>query len=210
MAWDVGAAAQRGVSSLASGGRSAANAVGNVMAWDVGAAAQRGVNSVANGGRSVANAVTSAPGAIADGAVALGSGAKSLAGKGLGLTKVGMKKAGKVAAIAAAVVGSVYLVSRLVNSMRSNREYHPEPQAPDMAMMPDAYAMDMQQQGAMMGQPTLMGMAPVEGAHAQRVLAGRGQGMTAGVDASSPAMEQDGRSTVDGRPIQDLGSMGRV
>lgn len=117
---------------------------------------------------------------------------KKFAGHTLGTT-------GKVLLAGAAVAGGLYAASSIVNSMRSKREYHEPEKRSDPMDMP----MDMPMG---MGEPTLMGMPLVEGAHAQRVKAGRGQ-LSTGVDASSPGMEQDGRSTVDGRPIEDLGAI---
>lgn len=120
------------------------------------------------------------------------------------MMKGGAKKAGKVALIGAAVAGGVYAAGSIVSSMRNRREYK-APERPDadpyagMDTMTPAYAME--------GPDTLMGMPMVEGAHAQRVKAARG-GMAAGVDASAPELERDGRSTVDGRPVQDLGGVG--
>lgn len=120
-------------------------------------------------------------------------------------TASNLKVGAKYAAIGAAVLTGVYAASRIVNGIRNKREFKDD--GLDVAPVP----MDMpQEQYAMAGpqEATLMGMPMVEGSHAQRVLAGRGQGQAAGVDATSPEMEKDGRSTVDGRPVEDLGGIG--
>ena len=95
----------------------------------------------------------------------------------------GTKKAGLIALAAGAIVATPFII----NSMRSNRRFKPE----DAPLPPELIDPTPQ---VMMAPPqqTLMGMQPVEGAMAQRVLASRG-GAAAGVDPSNPGlMDIDG------------------
>jgi hypothetical protein len=98
-------------------------------------------------------------------------------------------------------------------AIRSSREYkEPEPKAPPMmaplGMMPDVPMYAPPEYAMAPEQDTLMGMKKVEGEFAQRIKASRGQGMAQGVNASAPNLEQNGQSTVDGRPVQDMGRLG--
>jgi hypothetical protein len=110
-------------------------------------------------------------------------------------------------------LAAAYVVAGTANAViRSNREYKaPEPESPPMApvgMAPEVPMYAAPEYAMAQGQDTLMGMQKVEGDFARRVKAGRGQGVAQGVNASAPNLEQNGQSSVDGRPVQDMGRVG--
>lgn len=130
------------------------------------------------------------------------SSAVSSMGKGIGKMA---RLAGKGALAVAAVGAAAYAATSIYSSVRGDREYKepasPNPE-PDLTRDPYAEMGLLPQQ-----QETMMGMAPVEGKFAQQVLARRG-GMAQGINTAVPDIEGDGRSSVDGRPVQDMGSVG--
>ena len=117
----------------------------------------------------------------------------------------GLKGVGKGAAIAGGLAMGIYAASSLVNAVRGGREDEPEPQKPQPTMV-DPYAeMGLIPPEMAMGAPqqeTMMGMAPVEGTFVQRLKAGRG-GRDVAMGNPNPNAPD-----VDGRPVQDMGSIG--
>jgi negative regulator of sigma E activity len=113
-----------------------------------------------------------------------------------------------------AALAAAYVVAGAANAaIRGSREYkEPTPDTPSMmppmSMAPEIPMYAAPEYAMAPQQDTLMGMQKVEGEHARRVKAARGQGMAQGVNASAPNLEQNGQSTVDGRPVQDMGRIG--
>jgi hypothetical protein len=118
--------------------------------------------------------------------------------------KKSLKVAGKGALIVGGLAAGAYALSSIVGSFRDNRQ-SPEPEQKPITPLDPYTEMGLippQMEMAASGQETLMGQPLVEGTHAQRYLSGRSGGRATGMAVSPEAPD------VDGRPVQDLGSIG--
>lgn len=125
------------------------------------------------------------------GAKATGGAVGGTAGASFGFAK-GFLAGAKKPLIAAGIVGAV---AAAIYTFRGKPYKSEVPDPLDTGLPPMDMGMDPMAQSPQ----TMMGMQPVEGPMAQRVLAGRG--MTPGVDTGLP-----GTPNIDGKPVQDLGA----